>query len=159
MESFSAQRVRRSATLRLEGALEKVFPLFEPLNEKRWEADWEFMPIFPQTSEPGEGFVFTTQNAEGPDSIWVMSRHDVTARAIEYYKIEPGHKVVRIEISCRALDAKTTSTSVTYTLTGLSPAGNMALENFTEAYYAKWLDSWEKAINYHLRTGKTLPRA
>jgi hypothetical protein len=34
--------------------------------------------------------------------------------------------------------------------------GNEFINNFTQDYYQSFINSWQKAINYYLKTGKKL---
>lgn len=152
-EAFRASRVVRAAEIRLEGAIGRVFPLFQPREEAAWAAGWAPRFRWPADGTPEEGAVFVTHPADEPETIWTVTRYDPAGGRIVYGRITPGSRAGQVEVACVA-DGEETRARVTYTFTALSEAGNAWLARFTADHYAAYLSEWEAAINHHLRTGE-----
>ncbi len=150
-----SDRVRRSATLRLEGPIEKVFPLFDPVNEAKWADGWAIEPVWPADGRVETGMVFTTPAGPGRRAVWALTRLDAEAGEVAYWVWFPDERVQHVEVACRAAGDKTEA-RVSYTLTALSQAGRKAVAAFDADGYARRMAHWESAINHHLATGGTL---
>jgi hypothetical protein len=133
-----------------------VFPLFEPLGEKRWAEGWEPEMIYQPSGVTEAGAVFTTSHSDGSPAIWAVIQFDTHAMRIEYLRVVAGSHVAAIAIGCADAQSGTTQADVTYTFTALCEQGNSYVDMFTDAYYREWIASWEKAINHYLRHGSQL---
>ncbi|MGI9104043.1 MAG: hypothetical protein ACR2IF_16505 [Terriglobales bacterium] len=154
--AFQGKAVTRTGVIRLHGGIDKVFPLFGPIEEKHWAAGWEPRVVyFAGPGEVAEGMVFIT--GDNGETTWVLSHYDPAGHAIAYYNVTPAYQLRKIEIRCRPLPGEVTEATVTYTHVGLSDRGNQDVEHMNEAAYAEKMASWEKAINHYLKTGTTLP--
>ena len=151
MQPFNAVRITRTATIRLEARPEIVFPLFGPLEERRWEPSWNPAFLYPPSGATQRDAVFTATHADGTPSFWTIVAFEPADFCISYVRMHPATHIARIDISCAGGSDATTQAQVTYTFTGLSAHGNAYVETFTEAHYADWLRSWEAAINRYLR--------
>lgn len=156
MSTFQGKSISRTARITLNGSISEVFPLFEPVNEKKWSHGWDPTVIFPAGGPVNVGLVFTTDHDGGPTAIWTMITHDSDAKLIEYLKVQPGVNVTRVRVTCEATDAMVTDTQVIYTMTSLTEKGDRTVDDFTDEFYSVWIDSWAEGINFYLRTGKTL---
>lgn len=76
MNSFKSVRVTKTGELNLSAPVNEVFPLFDPINEKKWAADWDFTAVFPNPAVAEPGFTFTTQRHHDPETVWVLSKLD-----------------------------------------------------------------------------------
>ena len=153
--TFQAKQARRTATIRIDGAIADVFPLFTPIREKEWAAGWDPHPVWPATGEVVEGMVFTVDETPGR-VFWVVTHYDPERHQISYANVLPGQTLNRIEITCRAPGANQTDCTVRYAFVGLSKEGNKFVEMHSEATYAAKMKHWTEAINHRLRTGKTM---
>jgi hypothetical protein len=141
------------AAIRLAGPPEVVFPLFGPIEERRWEPSWNPTILYPPSGAPQRDAVFTATHADGTPSFWTIVAYEPADFRISYVRMHPATHIARIDIGCtHAVDA-TTLADVTYTFTGLSAQGNAYVETFTERHYAGWLRSWEASINHYLLHG------
>ena len=158
MTSFTAKRVGHAQTITLNYMPERVFPLFTPEEEKKWAAGWDFELIYSSSDEVEENLIFTTAAHDHGQSgaIWIISRYEPTDYFIEYQRIEPGVKIGRIRIRCEAGDQEATLVAIEYVYTALSEPGNEFIDRFAANEYITFIGHWEKAINYYLKTGKTL---
>ncbi len=153
--AFQGQAVTRTGVIRLHGPIEKVFPLFGPVEEKHWAAGWNPQVVYPAGVDVAEGMVFLT--GERGETTWVIAHYDPARHAIAYYNATPAYQLRKIEIRCRPLSPEATEASVSYTHVGLSAKGNHDVLEMDEAAYAEKMAAWEKAINHYLKTGATLP--
>jgi hypothetical protein len=158
MSSFVAQQVTRSHRIHLPCAVERAFPLFEPLGEKLWAHSWNPVMLYPASGPTEVGAVFTTQHANEPTKIWTIIAYEKEQAHIAYFNVLPHCYTSRIDVRCEANKAQTTSANITYTLTALTPHGNTYIEQFTEEeHYQAYISSWETAICYYLLHGDMLP--
>ncbi|MFN8374776.1 MAG: hypothetical protein U0694_18090 [Anaerolineae bacterium] len=153
MTDFAAQRVIRSSTLQLPSPRSSAFSLFEPLGEKRWAHEWEPEILYPSSGIAEVGTVFMTRHPHEPAKVWTITAHDVDEAHLTYFNVLPGSHVTTIDIQCDDDASARTVVHVTYTLTALSPDGNIHLQHFTEDYYHEMMESWQTAIvNYLLHS-------
>jgi hypothetical protein len=151
--TFQAKQALRTATIRLHGPLDKVFPLFTPIREKEWAPEWDPHPVWPASGETVEGMVFTVDETPGR-VFWVVTRYDAARHQIAYANVLPGQTLNRIEIACQAAGANQTDCTVRYAFVGLSDEGNKFVEMHTEETYAAKMKHWVEAINHALKTGR-----
>lgn len=160
MRDFVARQVTRTHVIRVPAAVERAFPLFEPLGEKRWARGWNPDMLYPASGAAQEGTVFTTQHADEPAKIWTIVLYDKAQAHVVYVNVLPHAYTSRIAVRCQPDGAEASSVCVTYTLTALTPHGNEYIEMFTEEHhYRAYISSWEMAISYYLLHGHMLPQA
>lgn len=138
-------------TLHFDAPIDTVFPLFTPLEEKKWVEGWDATIIFCKTELAREpGTIFCTQHGAMPDITWVLSRYDQQNRVIQYVRFAPGHHVGMIDI----VASRNTQVQVTYTLTSLSEAGGQYIrEEFSGEQYLHRMQHWQQGITRYLETG------
>lgn len=154
---FHAKQALRSGTIRLDGPIGKVFPLFTPIEEKKWAPGWDPKPVWPESGDVVEGMVFTVK--EDPGTVfWVVTHYDPQRHEISYANVLPGQTLNRIEIACKSAGASQTDCTVRYAFVGLSDEGNKFVEMHTEEAYAAKMKHWVEAINHRPKTGKILER-
>ncbi|MBV9281050.1 MAG: SRPBCC family protein, partial [Chloroflexi bacterium] len=132
MTTFEPRRATRTASIRLNGSPDRVFPLFTPLGERQWAEGWEPIPIYPASGEAEPGAVFSTRHGDGPPTIWTVTVFDPHARRISYVRVAPGSLHVAVDVRCVADGPNGTHATVTYTYTGLSDRGNESIDAMTE---------------------------
>jgi hypothetical protein len=152
---FQAKQALRTGAIHVDGPIEKVFPLFTPIEEKRWAPGWDPKPVWPQSGETVEGMVFTVDETLGR-VFWVVTHYDPQRHQISYTNVLAGQTLSRIEIACKAAGTARTDCTVRYAFVGLSEEGNKFVEMHTEEAYANKLQHWVKAINHALKTGSRL---
>jgi hypothetical protein len=151
---FHAQRARHSHTFTIAAPLADLFPLFTPIHEQKWISHWYCNLVYSQSPTAEElGVVFTTYHEGQPDVVWVLSRYEPELGRIEYVKFIPNLTTCHIQIACQSLSPSQTAVTVTYTLTGLSEAGNVEVAAVTEADYKHHrMPFWEKALGDYFAT-------
>ncbi|MCX6143191.1 MAG: hypothetical protein NTZ35_08225 [Ignavibacteriales bacterium] len=156
-KSFKAERLSRTATIILNGAVEKVFPLFGAIEEKKWADGWNPSILFPKSEQIEEGMVFTTQGHDHGESnyAWIVSRCKVENHLIEYI-VSTANRYWVIDIECAASSKDHTNATVRYTYTGLTELGNEINRHAIKKMFERDLKDWEEAMNHYLETGKVL---
>jgi hypothetical protein len=152
--SFKAERIQKSASFKVNAKVEKAFPLFGPIREKEWAADWEPQLIFSPGAEVEEHMVFKTtarQHGEG-EYLWMITQHRPKDFFIEY-TVSTAQRIWFVSVKCRP-HGQNTNVTVTYSFTGLTEEGNRMNELALNNMYANNLKDWEEDINYYLATGK-----
>ncbi|MBX7151822.1 SRPBCC family protein [bacterium] len=156
MNSFNALHVSRTHSIVLNAPVDKVFPLFDPVNEKKWSHGWDFDPVFPADGSAQPGMVFTTHHHGESETIWRLNRIDTVNHGVEYFRLTVGSRLGIISINCSTMDSHSTKATVTYEFTALSEKGNEFILSFSESHYLEWMKEWEDAINHYLATGQIL---
>ncbi len=160
MPNFVALQATQSHVIHVPAAVDRAFPLFEPLGEKHWARGWNPDMLFPASGEAKVGTVFTTQHAGEPAKIWTIIVYEKEQAHVTYVNVLPHAYTSRIDVRCEPDGTEATSVCVTYMLTALSPHGNEHIESFTgEHHYKAYISSWEMAIAYYLLHGHMLPHA
>ena len=152
---FQAKQAVRTGTIHLDGRVDKVFPLFTPIEEKRWAPGWDPKPVWPASGEVVEGMVFTVDETPGR-VYWVVTHYDPQRHEISYANVLPGQTLNRIEIACKPAGPNQTDCTVRYSFVGLSDEGNKFVEMHTEEVFAGKMKHWVTAINHALDTGQKL---
>ena len=152
---FQANAVSHTGTIRLNGPVDKVFPLFGPVRESDWAAGWSPELIYPTDTDVAEGMVFKVAGETGL-GFWVITRYDPQQHTVAYVNLTPGHMVNRILITCGEVGGKTDAT-ITYWHVALDERGNDFVRRMDAQAYAAKMAHWQQAINYRLETNKTKP--
>ncbi|MFZ1081626.1 MAG: hypothetical protein WAO19_06850 [Candidatus Kryptoniota bacterium] len=157
--TFIAKRVSKSATITLKGPIERVFPLFGPVEEKKWADGWNPVVLYPTSGELEEGMVVTTQGHGHGEAVfaWIVSKYETENHLIEYI-VSTANRYWVITIRCFASSDTETKATIQYTYTGLTPIGNEINKHAIEKRYERDLKDWEEAINHYLKTGEALKR-
>lgn len=155
-KTFKAERVSRTATITLNASIEKVFPLFGAIEEKKWADGWNPVILYPYTEKIEEGMVFTTQAHGHHESVfaWIISKYRPEDYLIEYI-VSTSNRYWIINIRCASSSNSETKAAITYTYTGLNELGNEINKQALEKMYERNLEDWSDAINHFLKTGQT----
>lgn len=156
---FEARRLTRTHRQTIEAPPETVFPLLCPVREAEWLEGWGYHMIYSESGLVEEGAVFSTASEGEPDTVWIVTRHDRHAHEVEFARFTPGSRTCVLRLAVTARDAQSSYVDVTYTYTGLSPAGNDFLDHVTAQAFREGVIFWEASMNHFLRTGGKLTRA
>jgi hypothetical protein len=159
MERFEAKRLTYNYTQTNDAPPDKVFPLLCPVREAEWVPGWEYQLFYSQSGVAEDGCVFSTPNDAGPDTIWMVTNYDPAGFRIAYAWVQPGMIATQLRISLAPAPGSKTNTCIRFLYTGLSAAGNAALERYTPEWFRNKMESWQRAINHYLVTGKLLQAA
>jgi len=138
--------------IRLNGSVERVFPLFSPIGEKGWVPGWDPEILHPIGGFWEEGLIFRTSE-EGGMAIWIVSNLDITAHRVSYHRVEPTLYVARIDVTCDEMSIGVTDVSTVYSFVGLSEEGNDAISVMTATEYAAKMVRWTSWLESCLASG------
>ncbi len=154
--TFIAKRIVRTHAIELDGPPETVFPLFTPLGEKKWVEGWEPRMLYPPSGEAVEGAVFTTQHPGEADTIWNILSYAPEIFRVKYARVTPASRFGIVEVRCEKAERDRSRVQVSYIFTALSEQGNKFIEDYSDAFYRDYIDSWGVALNRFL--AKSIPR-
>jgi hypothetical protein len=156
-ETFNAERISKSATITLNADIETVFPLFGPVEEKKWADGWDPVILSPASATIEKGLVFTTPaSGEGEDKYaWIVAKFQAESHIVEYVVSTPN-RIWVISIRCTSGNNASTNAAITYTYTGLNVHGNALNKRAIENMFSVNLKDWEEEINFFLKNGNTL---
>ena len=143
-------RVRRVGKITLRASVDKVFPLFGPVEEAKWAPGWE--PSIKYGGNAELGTVFTTDGLPQL-ATWIVSRYDGKAHDMQYTVFFPEDRVVQLDIRCQPASVNSTSCEIAYAITRLTEVGRTAVESYTQEKHEQRIAHWQMAINHYLATG------
>lgn len=157
MEIKKPHRATRTYTQKLIAGTERVFPLLCPVREALWIHDWDPSTVWSDSGVAETDCVFLMPGTPHP-AIWFVTRHEPERGFVEMLKVVPEMTVCRLSIQLSET-ATGCDAVVTYSHTGLGPQGDTFVENFTEAFYERFMRDWEALLNHYLQTGEALVAA
>lgn len=155
LERDAMKSVIYTKSFELDVPIDELFPLFSPEGEKLWVPGWDYKNIM-ETTELSADYVFLTKNHDHgtTDAIWIVKAYDPGSYLVQFYKIEPEHKLGIVTVKCSTLKASKTKIQVTYKYIALSTAGEAFVLGFSESDYEKYIDEWQKLLsNYFEQKG------
>lgn len=152
-QEFKAEQYVQSASIVLNGNIEKVFPLFGAMEEKKWSPDWQPEPVFPASGKMEEGFIFQTPDhmPNAPLRTWVVARYDLSEHFVKYI-VTTANRVTIITVHCSKTGVNKTKAEILYVITGLTEEGNEISHHSIVNMFKQNLRDWEEAINKYLST-------
>ena len=145
----------RSFTIRLNGSVADVTPLFGPVREAEWAPDWSPHFIYPAEGLQREGTVFTTTSAHGTDRLWLLTTYDVANGRVDYVVVTPALTANEIKIRVVPDGEQHCKATITYRRSALTPEGNEEVAKLDAHWTAEQRIHWETAINRALSNGGT----
>jgi hypothetical protein len=139
----------RQHTILVDGAVDRVFPLFTPIGETYWVDGWDPEFIYPESGETREGMVFRTSHG-GEETLWSCLAWEPGRHHVRYARVTPGSRFGFVEVNCLERSADQTEASVRYTLTALSAEGASQLSDLTAEAYQRMIDEWRTRIGLWL---------
>src|SRR5262245_46510104 len=137
----------QSFTIRLNGSVADVTPLFGPVREAEWAPEWSPRFINPGQSIQEEGVVFATNGHDGKDRLWLLTTYHVMEGRVEYVLVTPALTASEIKIRVVPEGEHHCKATITYRRSALAPEGNEEVAKL-DAHWAKEQQiHWEKAIN------------
>lgn len=152
-----SQTITKSATITLNADITRVFPLFGPIEEKKWAEGWNPKVLHPENTVIEEGMVFVTKSpAENEtESLWAVTKYNPEKHLVTY-TVSTQNRIWFISVSCEPTVDNQTKAIVTYTFTSRNKHGIKLNQQSLEKMYKYNLEDWEEAINHYLETGKML---
>jgi len=106
-----------------------------------------------------EGAVFSTSYEGEEDTIWIVTKHDSRTREVEFARFTNQSRTSLLKIAVKPKGRHNSHVEVSYTYTGITPAGNDFVDSFTEDAFYEAVTFWENSMNYFLETGDRLKMA
>jgi hypothetical protein len=149
------KRIEQRNQIILHATPSEVFPLFDPVNERKWVKGWSPTIVFPLDGTVREQMIFTTpaRFPEEEDYHWVMTRLVPQDWLVEYL-VSTRERIWRIRVACSAEGIYATRAEICYQFTGLTPRGVERNEEALQKMFLRNLEDWAEAINFYLLTGK-----
>lgn len=136
----------------VDGPVDTVFSLFDPISERDWVDDWNPVPVFPEELSRAEGTVFMLVR-DGRTAVWTVLRYSPVQHVAEYLVTEYDYQHRWIYVSCSAEDNARTQVEARYVTTALSPQGQAELAR----YGAEFLQAWEQPVQAALAASASRP--
>lgn len=143
-DPFIPAHIERTGVVRVAAPLEQAFLFFTPDGERLWVPGWSPQYLHPHGGPQREGAVFHT-DADGEETLWMVTRFDPRAGLAEYVRVTPGSRFGTVSIRSVAESAAATAVHVTYRLTALSPEGNRVLDAFGAGFDAM-MEEWASLV-------------
>ncbi|HAS43721.1 MAG TPA: hypothetical protein DCS93_24785 [Microscillaceae bacterium] len=151
--NFKSEKITKSATITLNGNIDKVFPLFNPIDEQKWAPMFKPHFIYPSDNTIQEGMSFKTAGHGGEtEYLWIITKYTTTTHLIQYL-VSTANRYWTITVDCKQADKRASQTlaKITYTFYALNKKGKAINKKAIHKMYAKNLKDWEKAINTYLK--------
>lgn len=144
------KRIAQSAEILINASVDVVFPLFDPINEKKWATGWAPRVLYPVDETVGEHMIFTTKPrfVEEDDYQWIISKYMEADHRIVYL-VSTRERIWSIDVSCFADDDRTL-VRIEYQYTGLTMRGNELNSIALSSMYEQNLEDWKDAIHHYL---------
>jgi hypothetical protein len=139
---------------KLDASPAKVFPLYCPVREAEWADGWMPDLVISCSGIAERDCIFLTGDEHGT-AIWCITRYEPENWFIEMLKIVPNVTVCRLTIQVSG-SGDASFADITYSHTSLGPAGDKFVAKFTAEHYRNFMEGWENAFNYFLKTGRAL---
>lgn len=155
---FKSQRITREYRQTINSTPGKVFPLLCPVREADWLDGWRFNMIYSESGVVEEGAVFNTPYDGEADTVWIVTKHDSKSHEVDFARFTHNSRTCILKIAVKHKDEISSYVDVSYTYTGITPAGNDFIKNFTEEAFLEAVTFWEKSMNFFLETGERLKK-
>lgn len=153
---FRPQRIVREYRQTINALPAEVFPLLCPVREAEWLDGWRYNMIYSESGLVEEGAVFSTPSEGEADTVWIVTKHDAKTHVVEFARFTHNSRTCFLKIAVKPKDGRRSFVDVSYTYTGIAPAGNDFIDNFSEEIFLEAVAFWEKSMNYFLDTGQKL---
>jgi hypothetical protein len=127
----------------LDAPRDRVFPLFTARGERDWVPGWD-----PKILSGGEerGSAFQTYLAD-QTTTWIVIDYRPAEGRASYARLAQGSNIGLVDVTCTASQSGGTEVRVAYTLTPLTEAGAVYVEEFLDPpRYRRMLEEWRAAI-------------
>jgi len=154
--TFKSKRKTFAYCQTINAIPDKIFPLLCPVRETEWLDGWHYNMIYSESGRVEEGAVFSTSQESEEDTIWIVTKHDPQEYAVDFARFTPDSRTCVLTIKVRPKEDQQSYVDIAYAYTGLSPEGNVFIDEFTEDQFLTAVVFWERSMNYFLETGEIL---
>jgi len=152
----SGNRATRKAVLHLHAPPAKVFPLLCPERERDWIAGWDYTMVYSQSGYAEPGCVFTSKLPGEDLTIWIFAEH-VPDRRVVISRVTPDMMTILWEMDLSEPSPGDTDLAITWTVTGLSEAGNRFVDTMLDERFAGLTGMLKRCLDHYISTGTMLP--
>ncbi len=146
-----------SFTHELAADPDAIFPLLCPVREYEWIHDWRCELVHTTSGLVEPGCVFVTSYAPEGRTVWVTTRHDPAARAVEFVRVSAETLVTRMALRVAPRGAGS-RLHIQYTLVALDGAGQAIVDRAraTGLPHAEIARAIARRLEHFLSTGAML---
>ena len=155
-QEFKALRESKTFIHHLDATPAEIIPLLCPVREYEWIEGWQCRLIFSQSGVNETGCVFTTEFPEKGPGIWITTRHEPQAGAVEFAVFYPGCLLEKLEILVSPAPDGGSDVRWQRAFTGLSQAGNRLISDTILPGFRAQHQRLEKALAHFLAFGEML---
>jgi len=131
---------------------ETAFPLFTPVGERLWLAEWQPEFLHPTDGRTETGMVFRTGHG-GEETLWSCIEFAPQQHRIRYARVSPETRFAHVAVQCQAAGPGSTRVEVCYTITALNERGAEKLAALTEDAFQASIDDWKQRIEASIMAG------
>jgi hypothetical protein len=147
-------RVLREYTQTIAATPEQLFPLLCPVREADYLPGWKYRLVYSRSGLAELGCVFTTPNETGPETTWIITKHDL-AKRVAFAWVRPEMIMARLLFTLKP-SAAGTEMAARYEYTALTDAGAAELAGYTDTWFAAKMQRFGACLEHYLRTGSQL---
>lgn len=130
----------------LKGKIDRVFPMFTPLGEKSWIAEWDPEFVSPLSGKTEKGMVFKTGTG-AETTYWGCCDWDPENCHVMYSRVTPASRFSFVEVSCAPMSGDATRAVVSYRITALNEDGVRYVSGFDRGAFVEMIESWRVDID------------
>ena len=139
-----AVTIARSGSFELDMTPAEALPLFTAPGERLWISSWD--PTILNGDGFEQGTVFVT-SGHGTKTYWLVADYDTQTNHARYVRTTPDVDTGTVDVAVSATEDGRSTVTVSYQVTGLSHAGNEALQaSFSASQYAQMMEEWQTMI-------------
>jgi hypothetical protein len=149
-------RIEKCAEILLNGHVDEIFPLFTPLEEKKWVQGWNPEFIFPKNGVAEEQMIFVTPPRFAGEDVyrWVMSKFRQEDHHVEYV-VFTHDRIWNISVTCFP-NGSTTCATIRYRFTAFTDRGHELNKLALSQMYQRELKDWQEAINEYVERQRNI---
>jgi hypothetical protein len=106
-----------------------------------WDPDY----LHPDHPSNTPGTLFRTTH-NGEETLWLVLQYNPSHGSAHYARFSPDSRLGTVEVHCQEEAAGRTRVRVSYSLTAITPVGNVVLAALTPEKYEAMLRDWQEAI-------------
>ena len=144
----------QSFAISLQAPVTEATPLFGPVREAEWAIQWVPRFVNPAEGAQREGVVFTTQDHQGRERVWVMTEYDAKEGRVSYAVVTPGFAVTTLTIRLRPDGNRRSKATIMYYCSAMVPEANGEVNQHDRQWAEQQRIHWERAINAALAKGR-----
>ena len=148
--------IEQSAQIVLKAPIEVVFPLFGPIEEKKWARGWDPKVLYPKGKDFTEGMVFRTPSTNSKEDWFYWTLACLQDLHLVRYLVSTSNRLWTINIVFSKDANQHTAALVGYRYTGFNETGKLLNQDALKEMFKYNLKDWERAVNHYLSTGKCL---